>query len=65
MSSRIYTVANGKHVRLVRASTAAQALRHVARDVYTVAVSSQDDLVRHVGDGVVVEDARADEESVA
>ena len=65
MSSRIYTVANGKHVRLVRASTAAQALRHVARDVYTVTVSSQDDLVRHVGDGVVVEDALADEESAA
>lgn len=65
MSSRIYTVANGKHVRLVRASTAAQALRHVARDVYTVTVSSQDDLVRHVAEGVRVEDARSDEEAGA
>lgn len=58
----IYTVSNkkaaaGQSPRLVRASNRAQALRHVAED-FTVEVPTQDDLVKHVGDGVKVEDAR-------
>lgn len=47
----------GQVVRLVRASTAAQALRHVADQWLTAALASQDDLVELVGEGVVIEKA--------
>lgn len=63
MSTRIYIVTPKKaehpvKPRLVRASTAAQALRHVATDLQ-VTVASQDDLVTHVAAGVTVEDSKA------
>lgn len=46
MSNRIYLVhaVTGQHV-LVRAASPAQALRHVARNHYTVTVAKQDDIV--------------------
>lgn len=55
--SRIYTV-NRKAdntTRLVRATSQAQALRHVALDEYTVDVASQTDIVDSLGNGVQVE----------
>lgn len=61
---RIYRVSNYEvtdlsglrlFTRLVRAPTAAQALRHVAIDTLTVAVASQDDLVELIEAGVKVE----------
>jgi hypothetical protein len=60
-ASRIYIVttrvaAPADAPRLVRAVSAAQALRHVAQ-VYQASVATQDDLIEHVGKGVQVEDA--------
>jgi hypothetical protein len=60
-ASRIYIVtarvaASPNAPRLVRAVSVAQALRHVAQ-VYQATVASQDDLIEHVGKGVMVEDA--------
>lgn len=56
-AQRIYLIRVGDSDRLVRASHPAQALPHVARDIATVKVASQDDLVQCVADGVKVEDA--------
>lgn len=50
---RIYVVADK---RLVRAPNAAQALRHVSKEI-EVRVAKQDDLVKMVTGGVKVEDA--------
>jgi hypothetical protein len=44
-------------MRLVRAPNAAQALRHAVADTLAVAVATQDDLVRHIADGVEVENS--------
>ncbi|MGE0209768.1 MAG: hypothetical protein AB7S42_11570 [Lysobacteraceae bacterium] len=70
MSTRIYAVYDERTLdtdgqRLVRAGTRAQALRHVAQDVFHVAVADQDDLVLLVGTGTRVEDATADIEEAA
>lgn len=64
---RIYRVANyiadvdadsgGLWTRLVRATNAAQAMRHVAADTLHVAVASQDDLVELIEAGVKVENS--------
>lgn len=57
--TRIYAVqrnASGT-MRLVRATSQAQALRHVAVDEYDVDVATQDQLVAAVGAGVQVETA--------
>lgn len=67
MATRIYVI-QGQGIagpgvnRLVRAATRAQALRHVARDTFHVAIASQDALVRLLGDGAKVEDAAATDE---
>lgn len=57
--TRIYTVKrkDAQKPRLVRATTQAQALRHVALDEYAVEVAGQDELVRALHDGVDVETA--------
>ncbi len=64
MSTRIYLVSEKEAPesagRLVRASTPAQAIRHVATDLFHVDVASQDDIVRQVAGGVKVEVARGD-----
>lgn len=59
--TRIYVVkrADAKP-RLVRSTSQAQALRHVALDEYTVDVASQDELVLAIHAGVDVETASAD-----
>jgi len=60
--TRIYTVKRrgATSVRLVRATSQAQALRHVALDEYTVEVAGQDELVRALHDGADVETAAAE-----
>lgn len=45
MSSRIYVVTVGEEKTLVRASSAASAIRFVADPMFTAKVASQDDLV--------------------
>jgi hypothetical protein len=62
MTTRIYIIMPKKtehpvKPRLVRAANSAQALRHVANDLQVV-LASQDDLVRAIGDGVAVEQAK-------
>ena len=69
MSTRIYRIkpkprasdeVPPPQIRLVRAMSAAHALRHVASD-FIVGVPTQDELVNAVAAGVVVEDAAAQE----
>jgi len=65
--TRIYAVkrqANGT-TRLVRATSQAQALRHVAVDEYDVDVASQDQLVNALGVGISVETATTTEAASA
>ena len=63
-TQRIYIVGtpNGD-IRLVRASLRQQALSHVANSTFTVYVATQDDLVRAVSKGVVVENYKAPEQT--
>ncbi len=57
--TRIYAVKRQSSgtTRLVRATSQAQALRHVALDEYDVDVASQDQLVNALGVGIAVETA--------
>ena len=62
--TRIYLVTDtesGKK-RLVRASNQPQAVRHAARNKFSVEVAGQDDLVSLVATGCPVEEAGADEQ---
>lgn len=62
MSNRIDIVTNGAaDPRLVRASTPAQAIRHVVRPLYKARFAEQDDLLVELSRGTKVEDAREDE----
>ena len=54
---RIYLIASNRGVRLVRAAHRAQALSFVASQELTVRVASQDDLVKYLQEGNVVETA--------
>jgi hypothetical protein len=63
--SRIYRVSAGDETKLVRASTANQALAHVARSSFEIAVATQDDCVELVAKGVKVEEARKEEAAEA
>ena len=61
MPSRIYLVSSpNAGNRLIRASSAAQAIRHAARATFKASVASQEDLVLHLP-AVEVEDAGAEE----
>lgn len=51
----------GDGARLVRATNAAQALRHVVTDTLTVELASQEDLVRLLGAGIKVEAVNAED----
>lgn len=55
-TQRIYTVGtpDGK-VRLVKATSRAQALSHVANSVFVIRVANQDDLVYNLSKGIMVE----------
>lgn len=64
MSQRIYLVgANDPYIasRLVKASAPSQALAHVAKSLLKVKVASQDDLVRELGNGAIVELIKGEE----
>lgn len=57
-ATRIYHINMEGVVHLVRASHPNAALMHVARNVASVRVASQDDLVNSLADGVKVESAK-------
>lgn len=57
----IHHIASGT-TRLVRASNAATALRHVVRSDYSAEVASQDDLIELLTSGTRVEDAGTEDE---
>lgn len=62
MAKRIYcvTTSHAKPItRLVRADSAAQAFRHVAGEIITAELASQDDLIDATKAGIVVETAAA------
>jgi len=63
MATRIYTVSDGNNERLVRATSRAQAIGHIARTTYKARVSTQGDLELHLTTGAKVEDAtKADDD---
>ena len=59
MATRIYIATHGESKRLIRANTPSAARNHIARDSITVKVASQDDLVKMVSAGRVVEETQA------
>ena len=54
---RIYTVIHKDGLHLVKAAHRSQALNHVAQKQFTVRVATQDDLVKCITGGVVIEGA--------
>ena len=67
VQTRIYKVsheAGGEGARLVRATHPSHALRHIAADVFTVAVASQDDLVDMLAKGVAVETIKGEQQEL-
>lgn len=54
-ATRIYLVKGPFANRLVKASTAAQAISHVIKPSYTAHVASQEDLVEALSEGITVE----------
>lgn len=67
MNTRIYAVTPAKTdsaeaatPRLIRATTASVALRHAARDTLNCCIASQDDIVRAMLAGGIVEEAGAE-----
>ena len=62
MSNRIYvvTVEDGKNGsrHLVRAATAAQAIRQVAHPMFSAKVASQDELIELTEAGIKVQEAK-------
>lgn len=72
MTTRIYLVETKLEkppvhdIRLVRASTRAQAERYVAQSIIAARVATQDDLVAHLKDGIqTAGEAPADDETEA
>ena len=68
-TSRIYLVttignADGRKNRLVRAGNANQAWRHVAADLITADLASQDELVELIAAGVKVETIVAEQQEL-
>ncbi|PRD64151.1 hypothetical protein [Malikia granosa] len=59
MSTRIYVVTDqeSQAKRLIRASSQAQAIRHVAQSRFDIQAASQDDLVKLLAAGQAVESA--------
>lgn len=54
---RIYIIEGNGETNLVKATTKASAVRHIASKVFTAAVASQDQLVELASNGVKVEEA--------
>ena len=57
MQTRIYLVRHNLECRLVDASSAAQAIRHVVADRYTAKPATAKDIAVHMSAGVAVETA--------
>lgn len=62
-ATRIYLVKGPFANRLVKASTASQAISHVTKPVYTAKVASQEDLVEALTEGIAVETYGEEDES--
>lgn len=60
MTNRIYAVSGGEKLRLIRAPNAAQAIRHIAKP-YKAEMATQEQLVKALGEGVQIEDAKSDD----
>jgi hypothetical protein len=58
MSQRVYLVKGSDQVRLVKASTKAQAIGFVARNMFTASVAKQDELIEALTNGKTVEVAQ-------
>lgn len=56
--TRIYRIAVGEKVRLVRAAHPSHAVQHVARELIDCRVASQDDLLDAFGKGIQPEAIR-------
>lgn len=67
MSTRIYVVQDTEtnEKALVRAANQSQALRHIVKHRFAVAVASQDELVKLLEHGTSVETASAEQETAA
>jgi hypothetical protein len=64
MTKRIYLVDAGGYpntVRLVRASSPAQAIRHVVKGVYAAAVATQEQIVHFAVDGATAIETAGEE----
>lgn len=60
-TTRIYVVhADGEAIALVRAVSQAAAIRHSTANRFAAIVADQDALIKHLGDGMKVEDAKAE-----
>lgn len=64
-AERIYAVEDGQATRLIRASSQAQALRHVARDTFVVTTVSALETAELMGKGIKLEVAGAETEGAA
>lgn len=58
MSQRVYLVKGNDQFRLVKASTKAQAVGFVARNMFTASVAKQDELIEALTSGLTVEIAQ-------
>ena len=58
-NTRVYRILDGEGDRLVRAASAAQAIRHAASHM-TARVATQDDMAELVGQGAKIEEAGED-----
>jgi hypothetical protein len=64
-ASRVYVVKDGKnHARLVEATHPSNALRHVAEDVFEVAIPTQSELIALTKAGVEVEQIGAEQQKL-
>ena len=57
-AQRVYLVKGGDQVRLVKASTKAQAVGFVARNMFSASVAKQDELIEALTNGLAVEIAQ-------
>ena len=63
-ATRIYTVfQDGEAIRLVRARSQSEAVRHVTANLYEAVVADQDALIKAIGEGMKVEVATAEPEA--
>ena len=63
-ATRIYTVfQDGEAIRLVRARSQPEAIRHVTANLYEAVVADQDALIKAIGEGMKVETAQPEPEA--